>query len=258
MDLIHCSWNSLRRCWPYSLVVALAVFVSLSPTTLAGGEQWTVTAVEGSAMVIDTEHGTRDVQPGLRLGAGSTIVTGEDGTIALDREADSIVVFPSSSATIPATATTGAPDILQEFGQLLYQMESRDSWDFQVRTPYLVATVKGTTFTVTVERSSAMVSVAEGMVQVDAARDGRSVMVGAGRQATVTGDGDNPISVEPAASKPDVPPAGQGRRLGNFGTQDSGPRGAESQGDDGQDSGSVGGSSQGGSAMGGNARGDQQ
>lgn len=98
MNLIHFPWNSLHRCWPYSLEAALAVFAAQPPKALAGDERWTVSTVEGSAMVIDAEHGAREVQPDLPLGAGTTIATGEDGMITLDREADNIVIFPSSAS----------------------------------------------------------------------------------------------------------------------------------------------------------------
>ncbi len=135
-------------------------------------------------MVIVDEVEQYAASRGYPVPAGTTIVTGDEATVMLVRRGDSITVYPNSEVTIPEDAATGRLGVMQNFGTLLYRMETRESRNFEVRTPYLAATVKGTVFTVVVASNHAQVSVAEGMVRVTSAHNERSEMVREGWTAT--------------------------------------------------------------------------
>ena len=85
--------------------------------------------------------------------------------------------------------------VLQSLGKLLFRMESRESRDFKIDTPYLAAAIKGTTFTVEVDDDDAAVEVSEGSVLVTANRSGQSAYVGAGERAEVGGDRGDAVQV---------------------------------------------------------------
>jgi uncharacterized membrane protein YgcG len=171
-----------------ALAVALTVGLLTSMPTQAAGGHWTVSAVDGAVMVIGSGGEAYAASRGQPVVAGSTVVTEDDSAVVLTRRGDSITVYPNSEMTIPVASGAGEPGVLQGIGRLLFRMETRESRDFEVRTPFLAATVKGTTFTVVVTRTQATVSVAEGSVHVAAARGGRSEMVRPGWTATVEFD----------------------------------------------------------------------
>jgi len=175
------------------------VFIALSAVALTGlfeaeaGETsaWTVASSEGAVMI----DGKTVEMSGAAVGQGTVIETGADGNVVLTRPGDSITVFPNSKMSVPETASAGEPGILQSLGKLLFRMESRESRDFKIETPYLAAAIKGTTFTVEVESEDATVEVLEGSVLVSANRSGQSSYVGPGEQASVAGDGGDAVQV---------------------------------------------------------------
>jgi hypothetical protein len=236
---------SLSVRWLYPLTAALIVFGFLSARAQTAGDHWTVSTVDGAAMLTGDGGEGYAASPGQPVTAGTTIMTEDDGTVVLVRRGDSVTVYPNSEMTIPAGSGAGEPGILQDIGKLLFRMETRESRDFEVRTPFLAATIKGTTFTVVVEPTRATVSVAEGLVRVEAARGMDSAMVGAGKEATVSNDDGDSIFVTA------VGPGTTGRPVewsGNFADGDS--QGGSFQGGDSQDSGFQGGDSQGSSFQG--------
>jgi hypothetical protein len=168
-----------------ALAAALMLLAFVSARAQTAGGHWTVSAVDGTATI--TGHGSEGfaASRGQPVVAGTTIATDDDGTVVLTRRGDSITVYPNSQMTVPASTGTEELGILQSFGTLLFRMETRESRDFEVKTPYLAATIKGTTFTVTVGKASAAVSVTEGMVLVEPVFGGRREMVYPGWTATV-------------------------------------------------------------------------
>ena len=178
----------LRTCWQCAPAAAVLVSSCLAAQAQVAAGHWTVSAVEGTAtMIVGGSEAHRILQAATRgypVMAGTTIVTEDDGTVVLVRRGDSITVYPNSQMTIAVVAAEDESGVLQEIGKLLFRMETRESRDFEVRTPYLAATIKGTVFTVAVGPTRATVAVAEGMVRVEPTTGGRIEMVRAGWAAT--------------------------------------------------------------------------
>jgi len=219
-------------------VVAVALLLAMFAATVfvreaATAQGWAVTSIEGTVS-IDGQAAAGQAQA---IGQGTVIETGADGNVVLSRPGDSITVFPNSRMTVPAVAAGAEPGIMQPLGKLLFRMESRESRDFEVKTPYLAAAIKGTTFTVEVDDNDAQVEVEEGSVLVTANRSGQSAYVGPGERATVTGD--NGDSVQVSDSDDDD---------GNESESESNDDGKDDSGSDdsGSDGGSDGGSDDGG------------
>lgn len=178
-----------------SLVAALAVFVSLSMPADAAGGPWTIVSVDGAAKIVAGAGAAQQPVVGQPITAGIVIETGADGTVVLARRGDSIFVTPNSRMSIPAGLGGKEPGVLQSLGKLLFRMESRESRDFEITTPYLAAAIKGTTFTVEVDDHAASVNVEEGLVQVTATVSGDMAFVGAGERAEVDRDGPDTVQV---------------------------------------------------------------
>ena len=173
-----------RKGGAIALVSAAAIALTVVFQAEAGeAGSWVVELADG-AVTID---GQAAAGAALTVGPGALIETGADGNVVLTRPGDSITVFPNSKMSVPVSGNGGEPGILQTFGKLLFRMESRESRDFEVETPYLAAAIKGTTFTVEVDENAAVVEVSEGSVLVTASRGGESAFVGAGRRASVGG-----------------------------------------------------------------------
>ena len=111
------------------------------------------------------------------------------------------MIGPDSVVTVPAQAGRHTT-ILQRAGVVEFDIERQKLPYFVVETPYLSALVKGTQFTVEVGASTATVSVAGGLVEVEDPDRGplpgqpegeRSTHAAAG-----TGDDDG-LPVNPAA-----------------------------------------------------------
>lgn len=188
--------DSGRASWINAAAVVLAgCLLGYIPAQAAGGH-WTMTAVDGVAMVVVSGDEGYVAAQGHPVMVGTTLVTGSDATVTLMRRGDSITVYPNSEITIPAKSDSGHLGVVQSLGKMLYRMETRESWNFEVRTPYLAATVKGTVFTVTVTADRADVSVSEGMVRVESAQGGGGKMVRAGNRASVNVASADLVAVE--------------------------------------------------------------
>ena len=162
------------------------LFVALFVTSAAqAGSEWTVSAIEGDAKIIKEGIQPVALSPGDELAEGDRVVTGETGRAVLTRGGSTIVVAPGTEMSIPLEKTNGlATRILQKVGTLFLNVEKKKAEHFEVVTPYLAAVVKGTSFTVNVDRSGAAVHVMEGLVQVADAVSGQAVFVRPGQTAT--------------------------------------------------------------------------
>lgn len=179
----------IRKVLAVSAVSALLVLASLV-TEAKAADGWAVDSAEGKVTI----NGQVPGLPAPAIGPGTVIETGANGKVILMRPGDSITVYPNSRMSVPA-AGGGEAGILQTLGKLLFRMESRESRDFEVKTPYLAAAIKGTTFTVEVDDDDAGVEVEEGSVLVTANRSGQAVYVGPGQRASVSRDSGDSVRV---------------------------------------------------------------
>jgi FecR protein len=109
-----------------------------------------------------------------QLKPGDTIRTGRNGRVLLVRGEETILVAPNSVIGLPRRRRTGlATTILQQAGSILLEVEKQNVKHFEVETPYLAAVVKGTQFSVTVDRERTSVSVLRGQVEVSDFKSGQ-------------------------------------------------------------------------------------
>ena len=91
--------------------------------------------------------------------------------------------------------------IVQNLGTLLLKIEKRPEQHFEVKTPYLAAIVKGTTFTVSVDKSGGAVHVVSGLVQIHDPVSGQTGLVRPGRTGVVSSRPGGGLKISGARAK---------------------------------------------------------
>lgn len=182
------------------------------PKTAASG--WMISRLDGDVRVrMPAAIAQVSLTPHDLLPAETEIETGTDGTVILTDNHDFIAVRPNSKVILPSQQGQGfVARIKQLFGQAYYAVEKRRSGGFQVETVYLVAAVKGTGFSVSVDAKGATVSVNEGLVGVTETATSKSADVAPGMTASVSSTPGSAMSVDPTqaaapASAPQAAPA---------------------------------------------------
>jgi hypothetical protein len=185
-------------------IVAGALMIALTaPSRAAEGpdEVWVVAEVDGEAYVAesDTLTALRRLTEGEVLFGQQVVVTGPDGSAVLTHGEDVVRMAPKSKLALTETSGIGGlTRLAHTMGKILVDVEKRPGWEFQVETPYLTGTVKGTSFTVTVDARGAQVDVHHGIVGV-ADRGGRSgADLGAGQSGRVAKDAGSKVAVGPS------------------------------------------------------------
>jgi len=161
----------MRLC---TIFVFLCSFISsglaLADSGALSANDWGVQSSSGD--VFTTPGGTdgqRRLETGQLLTAPFSIRTGPTGQVTLVRGDDAVLVSPGSELEVQAATQSEAglvTRILQSIGSLVYQVEKRAKQRFEVETPYLVSVVKGTTFTISVTKRDAVVSLQEGSLEI--------------------------------------------------------------------------------------------
>ena len=164
-----------------TLVAALLVTCLMLSPAQAGTKSWHISESNGEVSV-ETGSGVRAASRGQSLKAGDAVRTGASGRAVIVRGGEYVIVSPKSRVRITKPEETGAiTQIFQSVGSALFRIDKKETPHFGVKTPYLAAVVKGTTFNVTVTESGATVQVTEGRVEVATLDGGASDMIVPGR-----------------------------------------------------------------------------
>ena len=207
-------------------IVKLSTLAALfcSTSALAQSGPWVVSEAQGQVAV---RSGTASVtaRRGVQVPAGSIVTTGADGNAVLVRGREFVTVRRNSQIRIPAGGEERSIiQIVQDWGSALFDIGKQPNPHFGVKTEYLAAVVKGTTFTVTVARDGASMQVLEGAVEVstddggarDLVRPGAVAMVAAGDRFRLVVEGserrviDSPVRPASQAALPGAVPASPG------------------------------------------------
>ncbi len=191
------------------LIAILAA--SCSTMAIANETSWTVSEMSGSVHV--SHRGlSRVATRGLSVTAGDTVTTGPGARAVLVRGSEYMMVASGSRLQLqPEAQASGFTQMIEEFGNVVFMIKKKTTPHFEVRTPYLAAVVKGTTFAVGVTPQGASVEVLEGAVEVatgdggahDLLRPGSVAIVGARDlyRMRIETNGVTKIVVSPAAGK---------------------------------------------------------
>jgi len=169
-------------------LIALLVLIWSPAAAVAQGAPWRFTEAAGQ---VEVRRGAQvaAARRGATVAPGDLISTGANGRAVLVRGRDFVIVSPRTQLRVPAGGEAGGPQhvrMLQSSGRAQYRIERRSAPHFGVRTPHLVALVKGTVFTVTVGEEGATVAVSEGRVEVATLSGEMSQVVDPGFAASVS------------------------------------------------------------------------
>ncbi|MBY0303119.1 MAG: FecR family protein, partial [Sphingomonas ginsenosidimutans] len=175
---------------------ALAVLLAASCSTqaLAGPAGWTISEASGPVTIARAGVSTVATRGGA-VSAGDVVSTGRGGRAVLVRGTEFMMVAPGSRLRLPAEAQpAGVTRVIEELGNVVFMIKKKMTPHFEVKTPYLAAVVKGTTFSVGVSGAGTSVQVLEGAVDVatldggahDLVTPGAVAMVAAGNRMRMT------------------------------------------------------------------------
>jgi FecR protein len=171
-----------------SFIAAMLVACLMLSPAQAGTKSWHISESSGEVS-IETHSGVRAASRGQTLKPGDAVKTGMSGRAVIVRGGEYVIVSPKSRVRITKPEEAGEiTQIFQSVGSALFRIEKKETPHFGVKTPYLAAVVKGTTFNVTVTESGATVQVTEGRVEVSTLDGGASDMIVPGRIGRVDAD----------------------------------------------------------------------
>ncbi|GAA0465422.1 hypothetical protein GCM10009096_02500 [Parasphingorhabdus litoris] len=164
----------MRRPITKSLIVAALLS---SGAAYAGAPGWQVSEISGN-VTIARKGVVKIAQRQTKLAPGDVIKTGPKGRAVLLRGGEYLVVSPASHIEIAEPKKSGKiTQIIEYFGNVLFRIDKKETPHFGVKTPYMAAVVKGTTFSVSVSAEGSAVQVTEGAVEVSTLDDGASELV---------------------------------------------------------------------------------
>jgi hypothetical protein len=176
------------------MAVMMAAWLLIAPAH-AATKSWLMSEASGQ-VVVENGQESRMAARGMTLQPGDVVATGASGRAIIVRGGEYIMISPKSRIRITKPQETGAiTQIFQQFGSALFKIEKKETPHFGVKTPYLAAVVKGTTFTVTVTDTGATLQVTEGRVEVSTLDGGASDMIVPGRIARIDGNDKNLLKV---------------------------------------------------------------
>jgi hypothetical protein len=173
----------------WGAMVASFLITGITSARAEHARDWRVSDVKGNAQKSSDGKAWRSLKRGETVHPGIAIKTGPKARLIMVRPGDSMNVAPSSHFNIPKSGKSSgkkpATHIAQKMGSILFKITTRPDKPFSVKTPYLAAVIKGTTFTVSVDQSNAALHVTEGAVQVSSILSGQSALVRPGQTAAV-------------------------------------------------------------------------
>ncbi len=171
------------------LLSCLALNHAASAQESTQGGAWQVSKSSGDVWISSAAVQKAALTSGSSLAVGDNISTGPNGRVLLTRGAETILISPNSSIGIPEKKGELSTTITQRAGTILLEVEKRNVKHFEVETPYLAAVVKGTQFSVSVDRTGTKVNVLRGQVQVADFKSGQYALVLPGQNARVAANG---------------------------------------------------------------------
>ncbi|WP_242154330.1 FecR family protein, partial [Sphingomonas sp. BAUL-RG-20F-R05-02] len=158
---------------------------SCSSAAIAAEPSWIVSETSGSVQI--GHAGVSKVATrGSGIAAGDMISTGPGGRAVLVRGSEYLMVAANSRLRLPeAQQANGFTQMIEDFGNVVFMIKKKMTPHFEVKTPYLAAVVKGTTFSVGVTSLGTSVQVLEGAVDVATVDNGAHQLLLPGAVAQV-------------------------------------------------------------------------
>jgi len=159
-----------------------------STSVLAATPDWRISEVSGG-VTVERSGKVLTARQDTTLLPGDVIRTGQKGRAVLVRGKEFVVVSPDAQLKVAVPEETGpVTQFFQYLGNALFKIEKKSTPHFGVKTPYLAAVVKGTTFNVSVGADRSSVQVTEGAVEVATGDDLEAALITPGLIGFVDAD----------------------------------------------------------------------
>ena len=146
--------------------ICLTTGLLCSTSAFAQAGPWIVTEKTGDVFVGQSGI-TKVAIKGNSLTEGDSVKTGKTGRAVITRGEQFMVISPNSHIRIANPKDDGyLTQIIEYFGSVLFNVDKKKDKHFEVKTPYMAAVVKGTTFNIVVGPEGSTVQVTEGAVEV--------------------------------------------------------------------------------------------
>lgn len=186
-------------------LIGLLLIVALGAAA-ARADDWTATKLRGNVLANDVHSAGQWVhlKRGDIVSDARVIRTMAGGNVVFTRAAETISMGPNTEAQIVDKTGRRYTTVMQHFGKVAIEAQVQNVQHFAVETPYLIAVVKGTQFTVSSDKAGSRVAVVRGLVAVTNLLSKATTMVPAGQQLTETAAGRTTISgkADQAATHP--------------------------------------------------------
>jgi hypothetical protein len=181
---------------------ALMLAPCAGATDKAGELPWKTVAASGEVLSrsnLAPEDAWEKVRRGNSYESLTYMRTGKRGKATFAQERHILIVRSNSSLRLPQIDSAD-PDsqVFQDSGRVTYEVDGSQTDHFEVVTPYLIAGVKGTVFTVEVTGQSAKVHVVEGVVEVSSRFRELSVELQAGEEVLVDAEETDRLEIRQA------------------------------------------------------------
>eukprot|EP01042_Synura_sphagnicola_P013217 gene13217-16788_t len=178
------------------MIVEFIAAAALANAGSSGGSSWTVS--EASPGVSVLHLGANHVLPrGARVVPGDKVITTSNARAVLVNGQQYAIVAPNSRLEIAnPDPADGLTQVIEHLGNAVFSVRKGAAPHFVVRTPYLAAVVKGTTFSVTVDPTGASVQVVEGAVEGATVDGGARRLVRPGDIAIVSARASSRLSIQ--------------------------------------------------------------
>lgn len=177
--------------------LAIIIFtLNVGSVVHADVTNWIVKNVVGQAVLTKQDNSRKWIRQFDIVGPGDRVQTYSNGTVALVRDAEAMIVSANSEIFIPVRGNNNSFTLIfQRLGTILFSAKKKNHKHFEVRTPFSAAIIKGTTLAVNVNRSNAQLQVFEGAVELKRRGRRRSHIVRSGGKALTPRNQNRPIKL---------------------------------------------------------------
>ncbi|MFQ5469608.1 MAG: FecR domain-containing protein [Gammaproteobacteria bacterium] len=173
---------------PVPVSFTFALLVSFPGCTSAAENEWIAISVEGNPQF---QSGTDIWHPFTAndvLAEGSIIRTDSGDEAILVRGENTITILANTKIKLEKSDGILA-SIVQFFGEAFFEIEKRNTKHFEVKTPYMIAGVKGTSFGITVDKDTASTYLLDGRLEITDRKTGKHSDLLPGRYTMATRSG---------------------------------------------------------------------
>ena len=192
----------------FSSVTRIILAAVISTLVLAGGaaaDQWHISRSSGAVWVGSDTAQLVSLGPTTDVPGGATVMTGEGARLFLVRGTQTMLVGPNTVVTLPDSDSNGITTILEQAGEITFDVDRQKVKHFAVETPYLAAVVKGTNFNIRVDGEGGAVAVNRGLVEVHDLVTGDIVDTPVGQMAQVSGQ-NGQLTISGSGPRPNIRP----------------------------------------------------